>query len=618
MRYCKQIIWALLLLSFPSPSKALTCTQPPSGIISWWRAEGNAIDTIGHYDGTLMNDTTFGTGKVGSAFSFDGSNQFVQVPDNDLWTLGRQNFTVELWVNFNQIQERAAFIGHDEGGGSLNKWTLFYDELGNNSPPGPALRFHINGPSVGIVDPIYATWTPTVGQWYHVAVTRNGGSTYALYINGSQVATSTQTDSIPDATASLTIGNAEGFFFNGLLDEVTIYNRALTATEIQSIYNAGSAGKCIQSPPAAPVLITPVQNATSIPISTNLTWNASSSATSYRVQLSTDSTFATTVVDDSTITTTNKSVGPLANNTTYYWRVNAKNDVGTSTYSSTWRFTTIPAIPTPPVLATPTNGSSNVPISTNLTWNISSGATSYRLQLTTDSLFSNLIVNDSTLSGTIKSVGPLANSTSYFWRVNAKNSGGTSAYSAVWRFTTIIAAPSIPILSDPANNATIYSTSANLTWNASAGATSYHVQVSTNSGFTTTVLDDSTLTTTTRNFPYTNYMVYYWRVNAKNAGGTSAYSPTWSFTTSPVGIVPQEFALQRLNLENGESLRFGLPQKAHVVIQLFNSKGQMISQLLNETREAGYYIIPLSSEAKGSYFLDFRAGDFHRTMKIER
>jgi 5-hydroxyisourate hydrolase-like protein (transthyretin family) len=63
-------------------------------------------------------------------------------------------------------------------------------------------------------------------------------------------------------------------------------------------------------------------------------------------------------------------------------------------------------------------------------------------------------------------------------------------------------------------------------------------------------------------------------------------------------------------------LRFGLRQKEHVVIQMFNSQGRVISQLLDETRDAGYYTLPLSSEAQGAYYLDFRAGDFHRTMKI--
>ena len=64
-------------------------------------------------------------------------------------------------------------------------------------------------------------------------------------MNGSSVGTDATTASVPATTAPLSIGNAEGaFYVNGLEDEVCIYNRALTATEIQSIYAAASGGKC--------------------------------------------------------------------------------------------------------------------------------------------------------------------------------------------------------------------------------------------------------------------------------------------------------------------------------------------------------------------------------------
>jgi hypothetical protein len=96
-----------------------------------------------------------------------------------------------------------------------------------------------------VIDPICFPWNPSVGQWYHVAVTRNA-STYNLYLNGVRVATSkNRVDAIQDAAAPLTIGNAEDYFFKGRLDEVEIFDRALSASEIKSIYDAGSAGKCL-------------------------------------------------------------------------------------------------------------------------------------------------------------------------------------------------------------------------------------------------------------------------------------------------------------------------------------------------------------------------------------
>jgi hypothetical protein len=89
------------------------------------------------------------------------------------------------------------------------------------------------------------------------------------------------------------------------------------------------------------------------------------------------------------------------------------------------------------VLSSPPNNATNQPIALNLVWFKSTTATSYRVQLATDSKFnSGIIVNDSTLTDSIRAVSGLNYSTNYWWRVNAKNSAGTSAYSSVWKFTT--------------------------------------------------------------------------------------------------------------------------------------------------------------------------------------
>lgn len=85
------------------------------------------------------------------------------------------------------------------------------------------------------------------------------------------------------------------------------------------------------TPPAAPVLISPVDYDTTAPM---LVWNASNGAVTYRVQLSIDSSFATTIIDDSTVVATSRAAGTLENGTTYYWRVNAKNGNGSSAWSA--------------------------------------------------------------------------------------------------------------------------------------------------------------------------------------------------------------------------------------------------------------------------------------------
>lgn len=98
-------------------------------------------------------------------------------------------------------------------------------------------------------------------------------------------------------------------------------------------------------------------------------------------------------------------------------------------------------IPNAPILQTPINGAINVnseysPTRPILSWYVSNGATSYTLQVSIDSLFSNFIYNKSDLTSNSQTVGGLADSTVYYWRVNAKNNYGTSGWSSRWSFTT--------------------------------------------------------------------------------------------------------------------------------------------------------------------------------------
>ena len=220
------------------------CVLPPAGLVSWWPGDGNANDIVNHHHGIMQKGATFAPGIVDQAFSFDGEDDRVSIPDHNDWTLGDDPFTIDLWVNFTTVFDRSPFVDHTEGPGETNKWWFMYDAWGHYKPSGPALRFHINSPTLPPLDAIYNPWEPYTGQWYHVAVTRNG-SIYALYIDGAQITKDTNTTTIPDAETPLFIGQSEEqYFFHGLIDEVEIYNRALSPEEIDSIFLAGSAGKC--------------------------------------------------------------------------------------------------------------------------------------------------------------------------------------------------------------------------------------------------------------------------------------------------------------------------------------------------------------------------------------
>ena len=195
-----------------------------------------------------------------------------------------------------------------------------------------------------------------------------------------------------------------------------------------------------------------------------------------------------------------------------------------------------PPPPAAPLLVSPADLATGVTVPAALSWNASTGATSYRVQVSTSASFT-VLAFDQSVTTTSASATGLAASTVYYWRVNATNAGGTSAYSTVRSFTTAATPPPgippVPVLSSPANAATKVAVPTTLSWGASSGATSYRVQVSTSSTFTTLFLDLSGVTTTSTSVAgLGSQTLYYWRVLAPNASGSSAFSAARSFTTA--------------------------------------------------------------------------------------
>ncbi|MCX6133201.1 MAG: T9SS type A sorting domain-containing protein [Ignavibacteriales bacterium] len=93
--------------------------------------------------------------------------------------------------------------------------------------------------------------------------------------------------------------------------------------------------------------------------------------------------------------------------------------------------------PSPPTLSYPADRSQSVPVTNTLSWFKSAGATSYRLQVSIAADFSSTVVDNATITDTLKTIGLLLNSTTYYWRVSATSGTGTSAYSIAWAFTTV-------------------------------------------------------------------------------------------------------------------------------------------------------------------------------------
>ena len=204
--------------------------------------------------------------------------------------------------------------------------------------------------------------------------------------------------------------------------------------------------------PAAPLLISPPNNAIGQGINLSLSWNPVAYASTYRVQLALDTNFTNIIIDDSSLINTVKAVTNLSPLTDYYWRVNAKNISGTGPFSSVWNFKTLGS-PTQVNLLYPPDDTTNIPVNVTFIWSKPGEQTDavkklepnnkdsrviskYWFELTTDTTGTSLIL-DSTLTDTTKLVGGLPHPITYYWHVRAKNEIGWGIFSVWFKFTTI-------------------------------------------------------------------------------------------------------------------------------------------------------------------------------------
>ena len=234
------------------------CLPPPSAMVGWWPGDGNSNDIAGSNDGTFPS-ATFAPGEVDQAFLLDGISQSVDVGNSASLQVSAGDFTVDAWVKFNALSHPpGANVGAPAGdmsiadkmlgtaGTNANGWRLikqddnrFWFCLGGGSG---------NGCSVGLPTTVRSTTTATTGVWYHVTGVK-ASSTISIYVNGVLQDTRTLSSSpgfLDSNQANLLLGAhaRDGAHLNGLIDEVELFNRALTAVEIQAIFNAGAAGKC--------------------------------------------------------------------------------------------------------------------------------------------------------------------------------------------------------------------------------------------------------------------------------------------------------------------------------------------------------------------------------------
>jgi Concanavalin A-like lectin/glucanases superfamily len=249
---CVLTILAVLTTTFVH-AQGTSCTPPPSGIISWWAAEGNTLDYINTNGGTPVGALSYTNGEVGQAFSLDGTTSYVLIT-NAASLNPPGSFSMECWIYPTQDGDQKI----------LSKWGdsgAYGDQRSYNlvTTPGLGVGFSFcdaSNQEDGSFQQFSVPNVLTLNKWSHVAATYDiATGIRSLYVNGVKVGlhTNSPVDAVYASSAPVTIGawsrdsgigNTQNYF-QGLIDEVSLYGRALSDSEIQAIYNAGSAGKCV-------------------------------------------------------------------------------------------------------------------------------------------------------------------------------------------------------------------------------------------------------------------------------------------------------------------------------------------------------------------------------------
>lgn len=206
------------------------CVTPPAGIISWWTGDDTPADRMALHNMTVNGGVTYAAGKVGKAFSF-ASGAFLETPHAADLVLD-EKYTIEAWVNIATFGGRV--VDHITAG-IADGYLL--DTYPSNVRAYAGVPVVIGGTSLAAM----------ANTWIHIAAVFDGaGGTLTVYLNGAMDGQVAATSPSVSNTHTLRIGadSSGNNPINGLADEVTIYDRALSGAEIKAIYDAGSAGKC--------------------------------------------------------------------------------------------------------------------------------------------------------------------------------------------------------------------------------------------------------------------------------------------------------------------------------------------------------------------------------------
>ncbi|MCX6929930.1 MAG: LamG domain-containing protein, partial [Verrucomicrobia bacterium] len=245
------------IASIYAAGSAGKCKPPfpaPAGMLSWWPAENSFLDRAGTNHGVPVGAVGFVAGQAGRSFSLDGLSQFVRIP-NAASLNPPMSFSIEAWVFPTRSADQIIFAKWGDAGDYDNQRSYNLLLTADN-----AVQFAISDAANQLNSAFHVFNTPanaiTLNAWSHVVgVYDQSSGTRYIYINGEKKAARTDAPiTILNGTAAASLGaylrqsTVAAAFFQGQIDEVSFYNRALSSHEIAAIHAAENAGKSTGPP----------------------------------------------------------------------------------------------------------------------------------------------------------------------------------------------------------------------------------------------------------------------------------------------------------------------------------------------------------------------------------
>ena len=540
---CRKLVFSI---SFVFILGLFLTSAAQADLVGWWRLDEGSGTTAsdssgGGNDGTFVGSPEWTDGKVGGALEFDGGDS---VSVDGAADINPESITLMTWVNFSDVDpaamERQDYLSRgDDYAFSLHEW---------GARDGTAAEGKISG-----IVTSAGGWTVLAGNtdveadiWYHTAMTYDAGTdALILYLDGEVDGEMTLTTGLEHRLGgALTLGTFSGRDLLGKLDEVKIFDVALSQDEIKA--EMGGAGFAYAYNPI------PEDGALHPDTWVTLSWKAGDFAVSHDVYMGENfddvndgigDTFRVNQGDLFYVAGFPGFAYPdgLVNGTTYYWRIDEVNDANASSpwKGAVWSFTVPPKTAYTPE---PADSAEFVDLNVVLSWTAGFGAKLHTVYFGED--FDE--VNDATggLPQGIMNYTPdsLKLAKTYYWRVDEFD-GAATHKGDVWSFTTL-GAVSGP---NPADGAVDVKPSVVLGWDAGAVAASHEVYFGTDAD----AVKNATKTSPEYKGPkalgeesidpgkLTLNTAYYWRIDEVN--GVNPDSPwagnVWSFSTGDFFVI---------------------------------------------------------------------------------